>query len=102
MIRRDFLPGYTPAPPPPEKENVCGIPISEPQLRKLYNSLGPDSKSDLISLEKVIGYYKSLDDCGVPYSDAEQRQRVMRHVNSTDGFIGFDEFSCIMLSLVQR
>jgi hypothetical protein len=102
MIRRDFLPGYVEQPPQPTRDEIAGIPISEEKLRSAFNSLLPDPRTDLVPFGRFMQYYASLDNCGVIYSPAEERERVMKYVISTDGLIGFDEFSCIVLSLAQR
>jgi hypothetical protein len=102
MIRRDFLPGHRDEPPKAPADEVGAIPISEEKLRKAFDSLSPDPKTDLVPLHKFMKYYATLDNFGVIYSPEEEKQRVTKYLLSSDGQIGFDEFSCIVLSLAQR
>lgn len=80
------------------EKNITGVPVTENQLRKLYDAFTADG-SDCVSVESLITFYNSLDQIGVPHSEREVRWAVTECAKTKPEGLTFPEFACFMLKI---
>eukprot|EP00668_Euglena_longa_P017173 GGOE01021531.1.p1 GENE.GGOE01021531.1~~GGOE01021531.1.p1 ORF type:complete len:248 (+),score=54.51 GGOE01021531.1:27-770(+) len=86
---------------PPDAEGNIGLqPISDRQLRALFQRLGPDS-TGFASREKVRDLYLKQEWFGVALSESEVDSLISSVTTRMDGGIHFHEFSEIWLRLTK-
>ena len=83
------------------ENNIGGLPVTEPKLRELFDSLDVNHNGYL-EFEEVKNFYKTFDNFGVVPSDKQIESDIRKHANSPDNNVSFDEFCCLILSLAQR
>jgi Ca2+-binding EF-hand superfamily protein len=83
------------------ESNIGGLPITEPKLRELFDSLDTN-RCGVLDVNDVKKFYKSFDNYGAVTSDREVEEQIRRYARSDDNTVSFDEFCCIVLSIAQR
>jgi Ca2+-binding EF-hand superfamily protein len=81
--------------------NIGGLPVTEPKLRELFDSLDVN-RNGVLEFNEVKKLYKNFDNYGLEYTDAEIENHLRKVAKSTDNMVSFDEFCCIVLNLAQR
>lgn len=82
------------------EKNITGVPVTESQLRKLYEAFTSDG-SESVSEELLVTFYNSLDHIGVPLTEREVRAAVAEYAQTTPNGLTFPEFACFMLKISQ-
>ncbi|CUG86011.1 Ca2+-binding protein, putative [Bodo saltans] len=83
------------------ENNIGGLPVTEPKIRELFDSLDIN-RNGVLEFNEVKKLYQSFDNFGIEYTDAEIENHLRKVAKSTDNTVSFDEFSCIILNLAQR
>eukprot|EP00667_Euglena_gracilis_P019519 EG_transcript_20933 len=86
--------------PPDAESNIGLLPISDRQLRSLFQKLEPDP-SGFASREKVKELYLKQERFGVALSEPEVDSLISSTTTRMDGAVHFHEFSEIWLRLIK-
>eukprot|EP00758_Cryptobia_borreli_P009499 Tbor_TRINITY_DN5487_c3_g1::TRINITY_DN5487_c3_g1_i1::g.24169::m.24169 len=81
--------------------NINGLPITEHKLRELFNDLDIN-KNGILDFVEVKKFYNSFDNFGLECTDKEITAQVNKYTSNPNVSFTFDEFCCLMLSIVQR
>lgn len=83
------------------ENNIGGLPVTEPKIRELFDSLDVNEDGAL-SFTEVKKFYTTFDNFGVVHSDREIEAQMKKYTTRADGKVGFDEFMCMILHIAQR
>eukprot|EP00998_Keelungia_sp_KM082_P008554 NODE_473_length_1897_cov_4.087571_g466_i0.p1 GENE.NODE_473_length_1897_cov_4.087571_g466_i0~~NODE_473_length_1897_cov_4.087571_g466_i0.p1 ORF type:complete len:598 (-),score=95.89 NODE_473_length_1897_cov_4.087571_g466_i0:39-1832(-) len=82
------------------QNNIGGLPLTEKQLRALFDHYDVDKNCSL-SKREITAIYKSFDSYGL--DDGKQMSEIISKFDMMgDGTVSYDEFAILMLKLAQR